>query len=140
MISIPRWLLKLFPKWRVRPRDRITDLDAEMRSAARRRGRFFVYTDFVDAYEVDPDGRCYRVEGLQPPKLVNAPEEQHRLRWLAADRYRELEHLRPVRAERDVECPGCRGSGRPLLEGPESDGVCWCGGAGWLPGPRGGDS
>lgn len=138
--GIGTWLTEMLSKWRAPSRDKRALVEREWQEAAKRRGQFFVYTDFVDAYTIDPNGSCYFIEGTHPPKPIHDRQEEHRLRWLAAERYPELEHIRPVRTERDVECPDCGGSGRPSVVGPDGAAVCWCGGSGWLPGALAGDA
>jgi hypothetical protein len=65
---------------------------------------------------------------------VTDPREQNMVRFQAAKRYEDLQHLRPVRRPGDYDCPGCGGTGELRLP-PGGSGKIWCscGGVGWLP-------
>ena len=105
-------------------------------AAARGRGQYLAYTDWVGIFTVDPDGAVYFAERVDLADQVRVDDArlQNAARLAAAERVPALAHLRPVRGADDPDCPSCGGTGRLRLP-PEAEGkiICECGGLGWLP-------
>ena len=131
-----RLIAKLSPQQGEPPQFASLASENEWHAAARRRGQFPVFSDFVGVFTVDAEGSAYFAEfaDLRDQIVVEDVLSQHVVRWIAAERHAELAHLRPVRTALDMTCPSCKGSGTPsYAPAAATNLICECGGAGWIP-------
>lgn len=118
------------------PRAAVDATEPEWIAATTARGQRAVFADWVGVWTITNDGICYFAERVDLADQVEVQDarERNMARWQAAERYADLEHLRPVRRDGDYDCPGCGGTGQLALP-PGTKGNIWCscGGVGWLP-------
>jgi hypothetical protein len=95
-----------------------------------------VYCDWTHAIGVAEDGGVFAIAHERGPRDGGPPDgELSDVRLLnvalrsGMGRYPWLEALLPRRPSDARECSTCRGTGRL----PAPSGICYCGGAGWVP-------
>ena len=95
--------------------------------------------DWSACMAIRPDGEVIWIDYDEPHQIRAVEEERVRNTGLfqGSLRHPDLQSLVPLRPPDAVECPHCRGTGRPTLrDGDEHLAdrvVCYCGGLGWIP-------
>jgi hypothetical protein len=110
--------------------DTLSSESADWKSVAAASGALPLYADMGGFLVIRDDGEILRYD---PETATTKPEEDERWRLVArsaaADRFPELESLRPQRPSASRTCSACAGAGR-VLEGTVRCGMCF--GLGWL--------
>jgi hypothetical protein len=97
-----------------------------------------LYVDWSGGVAIRPDGELIEFLWDEPESIKVEVDPRYRFiaLFLGSRRYEELAALRPIRTAADRDCPICEGTGRlrELEEIGTTHILCYCGGAGWLPG------
>jgi hypothetical protein len=111
---------------------------ADVREAARLRKVLPILADWTGFVGLQEDGTMTWVE-TEESRFPVSPEPGPFAKYLArirgADLFPELSFLRPIVGSDWLLCDGCRGTGRPLVNGQEAPQgfSCVCGGLGKVP-------
>jgi hypothetical protein len=134
-------IFDLFRQWRAthqtnNPRPAVETTEPEWKVFARRRGQRVVFADWVGIWTIDEQGTPYFAErtDLADQIIVQDARERNMAFFQTAERYPDLQALRPLRKPGDYDCPHCEGTGQlPLPPAAQGRIWCMCGGVGWLP-------